>query len=173
MTLALDNSRWSTLTTAYGGGCDELLGWLRHAYAEGMTDERLGDIINEVQHQGDTSEAMYAVAPHLLALADSAAPKMARELAIHAGLIHCSSQTLNAVGCPEDLRAEFDQSAETGRRRLMETLPSAQCFDDMKYDFAAIAGFMGQGRFGLVIEGIEFFEDQFYQSAFEEPIPNA
>ncbi len=138
-----------------------------------MTDERLGDIINEVQHQGDTSEAMYAVSPHLLTLAEAAEPKMARDLVIHAGLIHCSSQTLNAVDCPEDLRAEFEQSAEIGRQRLMETLPSAQSFDDMKYDFAALAGFMGHGRFGLVIEGIEFFEDQFYQSAFEEPIPDA
>lgn len=172
MTLCLDDSRWSTLTTAYGGGCDELLSWLRHAYAEGMTDERLGDIINEVQHQGDTSEAMYAVAPHLLALAAAAAPKMARELAIHAGLIHCSSQTLNAIKCPEDLRTDFDRSAEIGRQRLIAILPSAQSFD-LKYDFAALAGFMGHGRFGLVVEGIEFFEDQFYQSAFEEPIPDA
>ena len=173
MTLALDDSRWSTLTTAYGGGCDELLGWLRHAYAEGMTDEHLGDIINEVQHQGDTSDSMYAVAPHLLTLADGAEPKMARHMLIHAGLIHCSSQTLNAIECPPDLRAGFERSAAIGRQSMMEILPSAQDFDDLKYDFAALAGFMGHGRFGLVIEGIEFFEDQFYQSAFEDPIPDA
>jgi hypothetical protein len=161
------------LTTAYGGGCDELIAWLRLAYDQGMTDDRLGDIINEIQHQGDTSEAMYAVAPHLLALAEATHPKAAHQFVIHAGLIHCASQTKSAVQCPDDLRAEFDSSAEVGREMLMRMLPAAEDLDDFKYKVAALAGFMEHGRFGLVIEAVEFFDDQFYHSAFEEPIPDA
>jgi hypothetical protein len=173
MPLPVQDSRWTTLTTAYGGGCDELIAWLRLAYEQGMTDDLLGDIINEIQHQGETSEAMYAVAPHLLALAEAADPKAAQQFAIHAGLIHCASQTKSAVPCPDDLRVDFDRSAAVGREMLMRMLPAAKDLDDFKYEVAALAGFMGHGRFGLVIEGLEFFEDQFYHPAFEEPIPDA
>lgn len=34
--------------------------WLKDAYDTGMTSELLGSLINEIQHQGDPSEAMYA-----------------------------------------------------------------------------------------------------------------
>jgi hypothetical protein len=108
-----------------------------------------------------------------LALAEAADAKAAHQFVIHAGLIHCASQTKSAVRCPDDLSAEFDTSAALGREMLMRLLPVAKDVDDFKCEVAALAGFMGHGRFGLVIEGVEFFEDQFYHSAFEEPIPDA
>ena len=171
MILSLNDPRWMTLSTAYGSACEQVVVWLRQAYAEGVAGDILGNIINEIQHQGDTSEAMYAVAPHLLMLAESAEPSIARQLDIHAGLIHCASQTSNAVQCPDDLKAEFIQSATLGRRRVTEWLQVAEGLDDFKYGVAALAGFVGHGRFGRVLEGIEFFKGQFYYSGLDDPIP--
>jgi hypothetical protein len=171
MPLPLEDSRWLTLKTAYRGGCDELVVWLQKAYDDGMTKSVLGDIINEIAHQGDTSEAMYAVVPHLLAMTEVAGPRAAHDLLINAGLIHCLSQVPGAIQCPDDLKGDFARSATVGREKLMEMLTSAVDFDEFKYEVAALAGFMGHGRFGLVVEGVEFFEDQFYHSAFEDPIP--
>ena len=78
----------------------DVVSWLATAYLSGMNDELLGDIINDVQHQGDTSEAMYAVAPHLLALSQKSSGKMALLMLIHAGLISASSQSQIAVVQP-------------------------------------------------------------------------
>ncbi|MDO9484187.1 MAG: hypothetical protein Q8Q84_12530 [Hydrogenophaga sp.] len=173
MTLALDNSRWLTLATAYGSDSEQVVGWLREAYAHGMQEEMLGDLINEIQHQGDTSEAMYAVAPHLLALAETAESGMARQLDIHAGLIHCASQVNGAVQCPEDLKVEFMLSASIGKHRIAGWIQTAEALDDFKYAVAALAGFLGHGRFGFVIEGVEFYNDQFYHAGVDDPIPGA
>src|SRR5689334_4305576 len=84
MPLALDDPRWNALLTAYGLSCDDVIKWLRKAYQEGMTSELLGDIINDIQHQGDTSQSMYAVAPHLIALASDSDDAVARDMVIHA-----------------------------------------------------------------------------------------
>jgi len=67
--IPLDDARWDDLKTAYHRHCGELLEWLHVAYNGNLTNDLLGDVINEIQHQGDTSTSMYAVAPHLLELA--------------------------------------------------------------------------------------------------------
>jgi hypothetical protein len=68
MPLALTDPRWNDLRTSYGETTD-VIAWLTEAQRAGLSEDQLGDLINEVQHQGGTSTAMYAVAPHLIALA--------------------------------------------------------------------------------------------------------
>jgi hypothetical protein len=171
MPLALDDPRWNALTTPYGLTGDDVREWLRTAYAGGMNSELLGNIINEVQHQGDTSQAMYAVAPHLLALAATSGDCMARDMVIHAGLIHASAQSPSAVPCPPGLENEFQTSAAVGLEKAISFLPVASEFDEFKYLVAAIAGFKGHGRFGRLIEGFDLFEGQFHHSSLDAPFP--
>src|SRR5262245_45569925 len=107
MPLSLTDHRWSELQTGYNG-TDDVVAWLVEAYEEGgLSDERLGDLINEVQHQGDTSTAMYAVATHLIELARLASPKEALKLLTHAGVIYANSDCPGAVPCPEFLLDDF------------------------------------------------------------------
>lgn len=63
MPLALTDPRWNELQSSYGDTTD-VVAWLTGGYATGLPAERLGDLVNEVQHQGGTCTAMYAVAPH-------------------------------------------------------------------------------------------------------------
>ncbi len=75
MPLSLTDPRWSELQSSYGG-TEDVVAWLTEAQQEGgLSSERLGDLINEVQHQGDTSTAMYTVATHLIDLARGATPE--------------------------------------------------------------------------------------------------
>src|SRR5438034_11385896 len=140
MPLALDDPRWSELRSSYGDTAD-VVAWLTEAQQKGgLTDERLGDLINEVQHQGGTSTAMYAVAPHLISLAPRATSEAALPLLTHAGMIHADSDRPGAVPCPAFLREEFTASASDGARLLAPLLPLAPDFDAFKYAVAGLAG---------------------------------
>lgn len=170
MPLPLDDARWKTLQTAYHLPCDDVVVWLSTAYRSGMTDEMLGDIINDIQHQGDTSEAMYAVAPHLVALAGERTDAGAVHLIIQAGLIYASAAAKAAVPCPHDLLAEFEAAKEVGKRITLKLLAGTYEFDDFKYLIAGLAGFSGHERFGRLLEGFEFFENQFEHPLMDGPI---
>ncbi|HSJ04780.1 MAG TPA: hypothetical protein VK956_20075 [Verrucomicrobium sp.] len=171
MPLDLKNLLWQNLTTAYELPCDDVISWLGEAYSVGLTSELLGDIINEVQHQGDTSDAMYAVAPHLILLASRTDEELARQSVIHAGLIHASSQSPSAIPCPPELLADFRESAAIGTQRVLSLLPHASEFEDFKYLVAALAGFMQHGRFGNLVEGFEFLDGQFHHPNLSDPFP--
>jgi hypothetical protein len=107
MPLPLTDPRWSELHSSYNG-TEDVVAWLTEAYAAGgLSSERLGDLINEVQHQGDTSTAMYAVATHLIELARRASPEDALTLLTHAGVIYANSDSSGAVPCPAFLREDF------------------------------------------------------------------
>jgi hypothetical protein len=170
MPLSLDDDRWNTLRTAYKMPATDVVSWLATAYLSSMNDELLGDIINDVQHQGDTSEAMYAVAPHLLALSQKSSGKMALLMLIHAGLISASSQSQIAVPCPADLATEFQATYNLGRSMVLAQLAHNHEFDDFKYLIAALAGFSGHGRFGRLIEGFDLYQDQFHHALLDTPI---
>jgi len=169
MPLALDDPKWEKLTTAYGHSCGDLLHWLEQAYSSGMSRELIGEIVNEIQHQGGTSEAMYAVAPHLIALAERASAVPAWELVVHAGLIHAASQIEGSVLCPDDLAEEFSSLRPIGIRLLCRTLDASGDFNEYKYRVAALAGFMGYGKFGLAVEGFDMFEGALYHESIEDP----
>jgi hypothetical protein len=169
MPLPLDDDRWQTLKTAYHLPCDEVVDWLGTAYQSGMTDELLGDIINDVQHQGDTSEAMYAVAPHLVALAQDREDATAAHVIAMAGLIYASAAAKTAVPCPSDLKRDFEAAREEGKRITLKLLALNHNFDDFKYLVAALAGFSGHERFGRLIEGFDFFENQFDHPLIDGP----
>jgi hypothetical protein len=113
MPLSLTDPRWSELRSSYGD-TEDVVAWLTHAQEDGLSDERLGDLINEVQHQGGTSTAMYAVATHLIALARRATPEAALTLLTHAGVIYANSDSPGAVSCPAFLQEEFTASASAG-----------------------------------------------------------
>jgi hypothetical protein len=149
-----------------------VLAWLKEAQdAGGLSDERLGDLINEVQHQGDTTTAMYAVSAHLITLARVANAEMALNLLCHAGLIYAESTRPNAVPCPVFLRAEFDALAPEGARLLAPLIPNAKEFDLFKYAVAGLAGFTGHHAFGRLLTGFDFYEGKFYHTSYEDPFP--
>lgn len=170
MPLALDDNRWNTLTTAYKMPATDVLEWLAVAYRTGMNDDLLGDIINDVQHQGDTSEAMYAVAPHLLALCQNCVGEIRLHLIVHAGLICASAQSETAVPCPPDLESDLDAAKIVGRELALEQLAFDHGFDKFKYLLAALAGFSCHGRFGRIIEGFDFYENQFHHALLDDPL---
>ncbi|TWT51465.1 hypothetical protein Pla22_42430 [Rubripirellula amarantea] len=169
MPLPLDNNRWNSLKTAYNTPATDVVEWLATAYRYGMTDELLGDIINDVQHQGDTSEAMYPTASHLLVLAETCDGSIALQMIIQAGLTCASSQSETAVPCPPDLESEFANTNDLGRRMVLSQLVNDHDFDTFKYLLAALGGFSGHGRFGRIIEGFDLFENQFHHALLDEP----
>ena len=172
MLIALDDPRWNDLQTAYHQPCDGLLTWLQRAYNGELNSDLLGDIINEIQHQGDTSTSMYAVAPHLLHLATTSDAPMSRELVIQSGLIHASSTADDVIPCPASISNEFTQSAKRGLEMAAALLMNDADDTWFKYLLAAIAGFAGHGRIGRFLERIEFAEDGIWCSYLDDPIPD-
>jgi hypothetical protein len=171
MPLPLTDSRWSELHSAYNGTGD-VVAWLTEAYAqEGLSSERLGDLINEVQHQGDTSTAMYAVATHLIELARRASPADALTLLTHAGVIYANSDRPGAVPCPAFLREDFTASASDGAKMLSPLLPLATDFDAYKWAVAGLAGFIGHHSFARFLDGLDLHEGQFHHVMLDEPFP--
>jgi len=166
MPLPLDDNRWRTLKTAYKMPATDVVEWLGTAYRSGMTDALLGD----VQHQGDSSEAMYPTASHLLALAENSDDKIALQMIIQAGLTCASAQSEAAVPCPPDLESEFANTKELGRRMALSQLALDHDFDNFKYLLAALAGFSGHGRFGRLIEGFDLYGNQFHHALLDDPL---
>lgn len=74
MPLPLTDLRWNELDASYGGTGD-VVAWLAEAYAKGLSDTRLGDLINEIQHQGDTTTAMYSGQQNTLSRASELWPR--------------------------------------------------------------------------------------------------
>jgi len=170
MPLSLTDPRWSELQSSYGDTVD-VVAWLMDAQEGGLSDERLGDLINEVQHQGGTSTAMYAVATHLIALARRATPEGALRLLIHSGLIYADSDKPGAVPCPAFLQEEFAAFASEGAQRLAQLLPLAVDFDTYKWAVAGLAGFMGHHSFARFLDGLDLYEGQFHHALLDEPFP--
>jgi hypothetical protein len=171
MPLALTDPRWSELRSSYGD-TEDVVAWLTEAYSDGMSDERLGDLVNEVQHQGGTCTAMYAVAPHLIELASRMPPDRALEVLTHAGLIYANSDVQTGVACPEFLKAEFAQFGAEGAKLLAPLLTVAKDFDSYKWGVAGLAGFVGQNKFARFLEGLDYFEGQFYHQLIDGPFPS-
>lgn len=171
MPLSLTDPRWSELRSAYGS-TEDVVALLTEAEQEGgLSSERLGDLINEVQHQGDTSTAMYAVATHLIALARRATPEEALALLTHAGVIYANSARPGAVPCPAFLREEFGASASEGAKQLAPLLPLATNFDAYKWAVAGLAGFLGQHEFAHFLDGLDFYEGRFHHMLLGGPFP--
>jgi hypothetical protein len=171
MPLSLSDPRWNELQSSYGG-TEDVVRWLREAYQEGvLSNERLGDLINEVQHQGDTATAMYAVAPHFIELARRSSPKDAIALLTHAGLIYANSDSPRAVLCPEFLREEFTNLASEGSKMLAPLMNYAANFEEYKWAVAGLAGFLGYHSFARFLDGLELFEGRFHHSLLDKPFP--
>ena len=172
MPLALTDPRWNELNSSYGS-VEDVVAWLTEAEEEGdISDERLGDINNEVQHQGGTSTAMYAVAPHLISLAHRASPETALALLTYAGVIYANSGRPDAVPCPEFLREEFVTLAAEGAQMLSPLLPLAAEFDTFKWAVAGLAGFMGHDGFARFLDGLDFYEGKFHHVLLGGPFPS-
>jgi hypothetical protein len=171
MPLDLDDPRWNDLEGSYGDTA-KVVSWLREIYeTRSPTDDLIGNLVNEVQHQGSTSTAMYAVAVHFIAMARDAPPETALDLLVHAGLVYADSGGPDAAACPSFIRSEFDLSAAEGKRMLSALLPTISDFDTFKYAVAALAGFAGYHAFGRLLVGFEFYEGRFHHDALSEPFP--
>ena len=170
MPLPLTDPRWSELQSSYDG-TEDVVAWLTEAHERGLSAARLGDLINEVQHQGDTSTAMYAVATHLIELARRAPSKEALTLLTHVGIIYADSDSPSAVPCPAFLRDDFTASASEGARMLSPLLPLATDFDAYKWAVAGLAGFIGHHRFARFLNGLDLYEGQFHHVWLDKPFP--
>ncbi len=170
MPLALTDPRWNELRSSYGDTSD-IVAWLTEAQQNGLTDDRLGELINEVQHQGGTSTAMYAVATHLIALSRRAKPADALAMLTHVGIIYANSEGWGVVPCPDFLQHEFAASASIGAELLAPLIPLATDFDSLKWAIAALAGFMGQHSFARFLEGLDLYQGQFHHNLLDEPFP--
>ncbi len=172
MPLPLTDPRWSDVHGSYNGS-GNVVAWLKDAYEQGgLSEERLGDLLNEVQHQGGTSTAMYAVATHLIALAHRASPADALALLTHAGLIYASSTGPGAVPCPTFLREDLAALATAGAKMLAPLLPQAADFDAYKWAVAGLAGFLGHHRFARFLDGLDDYDGQFHHDLLDEPFPS-
>ena len=171
MPFSLTDPRWSELRSSYGS-TDDVVAWLVEAHqAGGLSSERLGDLVNEVQHQGDTSTAMYAVAMHLIELARRAAPGNALTLLTHAGVIYANSDGPGAIPCPPFLQEEFTACALDGAKMLAPLLTLAVDFDAYKWAVAGLAGFLGHHSFGRFLDGLDLYEGRFHHVDLPEPFP--
>jgi hypothetical protein len=171
MPISVSDPRWSELQSSYGG-TEDVVVWLAEAQqAGGLSSERLGDLINEVQHQGGTSTAMYAVATHLIELARRATPEIALTLLTHAGIIYANSDRPGAVSCPAFLQEEFAALAADGAKMLASLLPLAADFDAYKWAVAGLAGFMGHHSFARFLDGLDLYEGRFHHVLLDEPFP--
>lgn len=171
MSLSLTDPRWRELRSSYNGTGNVVM-WLAEAHdTGGLSDERLGQIINEVQHQGGTSTAMYAVAAHLIELARTAPPEKALTLLTHAGLIHARSDAPGAVSCPAFLRDEFVRQASEGAGMLSPLLSLACDFDAYKWAVAGLAGFLGHHSFARFLDGLDLYNGRFHHALLDGPFP--
>ena len=171
MPLPLTDPRWSELHSSYNG-TEDVVAWLTEGYAQGgLSSERLGDLINEVQHQGGTSSAMYAVATHLIELARRASPQDALTLLTHAGIIYASSDGPCSTPCPIFLREDFVASAEGAAKMLSPLLPLATDFDTYKWAVAGLAGFLGHHSFARFLDGLDLYEGKFHHQWIGGPFP--
>jgi hypothetical protein len=172
MPLPLNDPRWNELRSSYGDTAD-VVAWLTEAEQEGgLSDERLGDLINEVRHQGGTSTAMYAVAIHLISLARRARPEATLSLLSEAGLIYADSHRQNAVPCPTFLKREFDAGAPEGARLLAPLLPLAADFGTFKAAVTGLAGFIGQHDFAWFLYDLDYYEGRFHHRLIGGPFPD-
>ena len=170
MPLPLGDTRWSELQASYGGTAD-VVAWLRQAYeTRSPSAELIGNLINEVQHQGDTSTAMYAVAVHFVALARDASPACAVHLLTSAGMTYADSSRDDAAPCPAFLEHEFRSFAVEGARLLASHVATMSDFPTFKYAVAALAGFEGHHAFGRLIANLDYFEGRFHHPSLDEPI---
>lgn len=159
------------MRSSYGDTSD-VVAMLAEAYAGQLSARHIGDLINEVQHQGGTSTAMYAAAPHLIAIARKVEPEMALTLLTHAGLIHAHSRHRAAVPCPEFLQKEFRTSAADGSEMLARLLPLTTSFDAYKWAVAGLAGFLGHHDFARFLDGLDFHEGRFHHLLIGGPFPS-
>lgn len=172
MPLPLTDSRWSELRSSYDG-TNEVVTWLTEAYREGgLSRDRLGDLINEVQHQGGTSTAMYAVAGHLIELARTVSANDALTLLIHAGDIYANSDGPGSVPCPPFLSEDFSTSASGAAKLLASLLPLATDFETYKWAVAGLAGFMGHHTFARFLDGLELYQGRFHHMLIDGPFPS-
>ena len=170
MVLSLTDPRWNELPGSYGKS-DDVVKWLAEAEkAGGLSDDRLGDLVNEVAHQGDASLALYAVVPYFVEFAKDADTKEAIAFLTHAGLLCAKARRVRSPPCPEFIASEFHWAAGEGARLLAPLLVEAQGFDDFKYAVAALAGFLGQWEFARLLETLELHENQFHHPWFEQPM---
>lgn len=168
MPLDLADPLWEELETSYESVSD-LLKFLTTAYSDGVTMKLLGNIINEVGHQGDTTSAMYATAPHLLDLAERN-PKLKIEILIFAGIIFADSTKSNAVGCPKFLEDDFKQAAIRGARMMLPLLIEAKDVVEYKVAAGALAGFLGYHKLGRLLIHLDYYQGEFYHESSDDPL---
>ena len=172
MPLPLTDRQWSHVTEQATTARRNIITWLSEAYAAGrFSGDRLGDLINEVQHQGGTSTAMYAVATHLIELAHRASPEGA--LAFTDPCRGYLREFGQSACCPlSGLFAEdFAASASEGAKMLSPLLPLATDFDTYKWAVAGIAGFIGHHSFARFLDGLDLYEGQFHHVLLGGPFP--
>ncbi len=162
MTLALDDPLWNELKGCYGD-LSNLIQWLNQAYQpNGLSGELIGNIVNEVHHQGDSSSAMYAVAPHLIRLAEGVGSDFAYDLLTCAGAIYARAEVDGRGDCPDELEEEFMESAELAATAIVGFIPETDDYSTFVWGVSALAAFKGHGRFARLLSQLDFYENEFH-----------
>lgn len=171
MPLPLSDPRWKSLEGSYGTISDALR-WLEDAYDPAkLTLELLGDLINEVHHQGDSSSAMYAVAPHLIVLAENADPQMKFSLLVSAGMIYARAGRDGRADLPDFLDDCFCDAALLGAEMLAPLLGGVPDFQDFHWGIAALSAFKGHDYFSRFLSNVELYEGQIHYQLLDHTIP--
>ena len=170
--LSLNDPVWYELTSAYGGDCEDLLEWLRTAASGGFSRKLLDDIVNDANHQGDTSTSMYAVAIVLIDLAARQSEVMRSACLIAAGMLYADSGKPGAVPCPQSLLDKFEASSAAGRRLLLDTGNDRGGFIPHLYFLAALSGFSGYKKFGRLLEGFDESNGEYCHTWIDGVLPD-
>lgn len=170
MPLDLADPSWSELPGSYGHS-EDVVRWLAEALKSGsLCGELLGDLVNEVAHQGDASLALYAVVPYFIEFARNAETEEAITLLTHAGLLCADADRAMIRPCPEFVLAEYREAAREGAQLLAALLPEADGFDTLKFAIAALVGFIGHWELTRFFETLELYENKFHHPWFEKPM---
>ena len=153
--MPLDDDRWHDLETAYRGSCDDLITRLSDAYVGDFIEDFLGVTVNEVAHQGDHSDSIFAVVPHFVRLSRVCRDARSLDLLIQAGLM---CQIADELPCPAPVEDEYRMAREIGLADLRDRLSAQLDQDAFRYALGATAGFAGYGRLTDILDKFEFLE---------------
>lgn len=155
--LALDDPRWGELQSNYGDG-RQVAELLAQAAAGAPLEDWYDALFQELCHQYTTSEAAYAAAPHLVALA-AEQPALRTHLLVLLGACYMSA---NAPGADtaslisETYRDEWQRAAADAVPLVAWTLTERVLPDEeVRYLLSTMAALHGYAALAFYIEGFD------------------
>jgi hypothetical protein len=153
--LDLNDPRWNSLSSTYTSGAvvSALLGKLESGTLEASERDQL---LQELCHQYDSTEAGYAAVSHLIRASHGRPPGEAFELLSFAAHIVSCGQRETSDLIPDFLADDLTEAQQVGLAAtlalLSRQLPSP---NDVRYFLAALASFLGRHELYFLLEGAD------------------